>query len=34
VNKSRDHDFIFQGRVVTQTVLSGLAMHHTVANFL
>jgi len=25
---------IFQGSVVTQTVLSGLTMHHPVANFL
>jgi len=25
---------IFQGSVVTQTVVGGLAMHHPVANFL
>jgi len=25
---------IFQGSVVTQTVLGGLTMHHPVANFL
>jgi len=34
VNKHKIVITIFQGNVVTQTVLGVLAMHHPVANFL